>query len=86
MDDADEPRGLVLHDADAEVLVPHGVDADGGCGEVGEDGWPAGVADEGCVVADVQLVGEEAQVVDVGFVWAGVADGADEDEAGGGRG
>ena len=45
------------------------------------DGWPGSVAEEGGLVADAKLVGEQAEVVDVGFVWAGVADGADEDKA-----
>ena len=70
MDDADQTGGLVLDDADAEVLVPHGVDADGGFVQMLEDGGPAGVAEEGGVVADVEFVGEEAEVVNVGFVGA----------------
>ena len=47
MHDADQAGGLVLDDADAEVLVPHGVDADGGFVQMLEDGGPAGVAEEG---------------------------------------
>lgn len=80
---ADQARSLVLDDADAEVLVPHSVSADGGGAQVRQDRRPAGVADEGGVVPDAQLVRQEAQVVDVRLVRAGVPDGADQDEFGG---
>ncbi|KAL8831185.1 MAG: hypothetical protein Q9170_005413, partial [Blastenia crenularia] len=70
-------RGLVFDDTDAKVFVPHAIRADGGGAEVGEDGGPGGVGDEGDVVFDLEFVGQEAEVVDAGGV-VGVTDGADE--------
>lgn len=82
MHHADQPSGLVLDDADAKMLVPHGVYADGGSSQVREDGGPGCVAEEGGGVADAKLVGQQAEVVDVGFVGGRVTDGADKDKAG----
>lgn len=45
-----------------------------------QDGRPARVADEGGMVADAELVGQQAEVIDVGFVGAGVTDGTHEDQ------
>jgi hypothetical protein len=51
-----------------------------------QDGGPARVADEGGVVADAELVSQQAEVIDVRLVGARVTDGADEDQLGlGGR-
>ena len=80
VDHGNEPRGLVLDDADAEVLVPHGVDAERAAPQLRQDRGPAGVGDEVDGVAQVQFVREQPQLVDAGCV-VGVADGADEDEA-----
>lgn len=64
------------------MFVPHGVRADGSVAQVLEDSGPAGVADEGGVVSNLELVGEEAEVVDVSFVWAGLTNGANENKFG----
>lgn len=61
------------------MLVPHAVDADGGGGEVGEDGGERCVGEEGDVGIELEFMGKKAEVVDAGGVVC-VSDGADKEE------
>lgn len=74
-----QPRGKILHDTNAKVLVPHCVDADPALAEPPQHVPPRRVEHKHHLVLDPQLVGEQAEFVDaLGIVV--VADGAEEDE------